>query len=143
MEILKGMKLCLYGGSVMPDEVGDKLVEQGVRLVGHIGSTEMGQVRASFQNSGSRRVSSSLTSFALSPSDHDFLPRLRHRQSLELLPNPWTSSRQGRRQVHRLRVRRRIGSGRAIRVRRQERLADDGEFTFLRNRCCNESSLRI
>lgn len=47
LDALKRMDLCLYGGSVMPDEVGNKLVKGGVRLVGHIGSTEMGQVSVS------------------------------------------------------------------------------------------------
>lgn len=37
--LLRQYDLCLYGGSVMPDEVGDRLVENGVKLVGHIGST--------------------------------------------------------------------------------------------------------
>lgn len=44
LALLKTFELCLYGGSPMPDELGNKLVEEGVKIVGHIGSTEMGQV---------------------------------------------------------------------------------------------------
>lgn len=45
IRILASMKLCLFGGSPCPDELGDKLVAAGVRLVGHYGLTELGQVR--------------------------------------------------------------------------------------------------
>lgn len=30
--MLKSMKLCLFGGSPCPDELGDKLVAAGVKL---------------------------------------------------------------------------------------------------------------
>lgn len=39
VEALKKFKLCLFGGSAMPTELGDRLVEQGVRLAGHYGSS--------------------------------------------------------------------------------------------------------
>lgn len=39
INILRKYDLCLYGGSVMPDDVGDRLVQEGIKLVGHIGST--------------------------------------------------------------------------------------------------------
>lgn len=35
IETLRKFKLCLFGGSAMPTELGDRLVEAGVRLVGH------------------------------------------------------------------------------------------------------------
>jgi hypothetical protein len=35
---LKHCKLVLFGGSSCPDELGDKLVEAGVYLVGHYGA---------------------------------------------------------------------------------------------------------
>jgi hypothetical protein len=38
IEALKRCKLVLYGGSSCPDEVGNKLVEQGVYVVGHYGA---------------------------------------------------------------------------------------------------------
>ena len=43
-------KLVLFGGSSCPDELGDKLVEAGVHLVGHYGATEMGQLMTSFRD---------------------------------------------------------------------------------------------
>jgi hypothetical protein len=38
MEVLKRCKLVLFGGSSCPDELGDKLVNAGVYLVGHYGA---------------------------------------------------------------------------------------------------------
>lgn len=35
IDFLKTMELCLYGGSAMPTELGHRLVEAGVKLVGH------------------------------------------------------------------------------------------------------------
>lgn len=38
LEVLKRCKLVLFGGSSCPDDLGDKLVEAGVYLVGHYGA---------------------------------------------------------------------------------------------------------
>jgi hypothetical protein len=37
LQVLKGLKLVMFGGSACPDELGDLLVNEGVRLVGHYG----------------------------------------------------------------------------------------------------------
>ncbi|TNY17771.1 L-aminoadipate-semialdehyde dehydrogenase [Rhodotorula diobovata] len=50
IETLRKFKLCLFGGSAMPTELGDRLVEAGVRLVGHYGATEVGQLMTSFRD---------------------------------------------------------------------------------------------
>jgi hypothetical protein len=39
--LLKGFKIVTYGGAACPDELGDRLVREGVRLVGHYGMTEV------------------------------------------------------------------------------------------------------
>ncbi|KAG1829201.1 L-aminoadipate-semialdehyde dehydrogenase [Suillus variegatus] len=39
LQVLKSLKLVMFGGSPCPDELGDFLVNEGVRLVGHYGST--------------------------------------------------------------------------------------------------------
>lgn len=44
IQALAKCKLVLYGGSSCPDELGDKMVDAGVYLVGHYGATEMGQL---------------------------------------------------------------------------------------------------
>ncbi|ORY88492.1 acetyl-CoA synthetase-like protein [Leucosporidium creatinivorum] len=49
IDFLKTMELCLYGGSAMPTELGHRLVEAGVKLVGHYGATEVGQLMTSFR----------------------------------------------------------------------------------------------
>jgi acyl-CoA synthetase (AMP-forming)/AMP-acid ligase II len=38
IELLKQLKIVMYGGSACPDTLGDSLVEQGVNLVGHYGA---------------------------------------------------------------------------------------------------------
>lgn len=45
-------KLVLYGGSSCPDDLGDRLVAQGVNLVGNYGATETGQIMTSFRPPG-------------------------------------------------------------------------------------------
>ncbi|KAG1723799.1 putative aminoadipate reductase [Suillus lakei] len=50
LQVLKGLKLVMFGGSACPDELGDFLVNEGVRLVGHYGLTEMGQLMTSFRD---------------------------------------------------------------------------------------------
>jgi acyl-coenzyme A synthetase/AMP-(fatty) acid ligase len=47
IKALAKCKLVLYGGSSCPDELGDKLVNAGVYVVGHYGATEMGQLVSS------------------------------------------------------------------------------------------------
>ncbi|TDZ41551.1 Adenylate-forming reductase Nps10 [Colletotrichum trifolii] len=50
IDALKRLKLVLYGGSSCPDDLGDRLVQEGVYLVGHYGATEMGQLMTSFRD---------------------------------------------------------------------------------------------
>ncbi|KAJ5681848.1 uncharacterized protein N7477_001788 [Penicillium maclennaniae] len=45
-------KLVLYGGSSCPDDLGDRLVAQGVNLVANYGATETGQIMTSFRSPG-------------------------------------------------------------------------------------------
>ncbi|KAI4708608.1 putative secondary metabolism biosynthetic enzyme [Alternaria sp. Ai002NY15] len=57
IELLKQLKIVMYGGSACPDALGDLLVNSGVNLVGHYGakakltmsSTEVGQLMTSFR----------------------------------------------------------------------------------------------
>lgn len=49
---LASPKLVLYGGSSCPDDLGDRLVAQGVNLVGNYGATETGQIMTSFRPPG-------------------------------------------------------------------------------------------
>ncbi|KAG1775414.1 L-aminoadipate-semialdehyde dehydrogenase [Suillus placidus] len=50
LQVLKSLKLVMFGGSACPEELGDFLVNEGVRLVGHYGLTEMGQLMTSFRD---------------------------------------------------------------------------------------------
>ncbi|GAA5849618.1 hypothetical protein JCM9279_007290 [Rhodotorula babjevae] len=50
IKTLRKFKLCLFGGSAMPTELGDRLVEAGVKLAGHYGATEVGQLMTSFRD---------------------------------------------------------------------------------------------
>ncbi|KIV99895.1 uncharacterized protein PV09_08558 [Verruconis gallopava] len=50
--LLAQCKLVMFGGSSCPDDIGDKLVSNGVYLVSHYGSTEMGQLMTSFRPEG-------------------------------------------------------------------------------------------
>jgi len=36
--LLRRLKVVMYGGSACPDDLGDKLVNEGVNLVGHYGA---------------------------------------------------------------------------------------------------------
>ncbi|KAM0746573.1 acetyl-CoA synthetase-like protein [Meredithblackwellia eburnea MCA 4105] len=47
---LNKFKLCIYGGSHMPDDLGDFLVEKGVPLAGNYGSTETGGTMSSMRD---------------------------------------------------------------------------------------------
>ncbi|KAJ5780425.1 hypothetical protein N7457_005585 [Penicillium paradoxum] len=50
IQALARPKLVLYGGSSCPDDLGDRLVAQGVNLVGNYGATETGQIMTSFRD---------------------------------------------------------------------------------------------
>ncbi|KAF2177428.1 male sterility protein [Zopfia rhizophila CBS 207.26] len=54
IELLKQLKIVMYGGSACPDTLGNLLVEQGVNLVGHYGATEVGQLMTSFRPAGDK-----------------------------------------------------------------------------------------
>lgn len=49
IEALRKCKLVLFGGSSCPDDLGDRLTQAGVYLVGHYGATEIGQLMTSFR----------------------------------------------------------------------------------------------
>ncbi|KAJ5577390.1 uncharacterized protein N7459_006354 [Penicillium hispanicum] len=49
---LAKLELVLYGGSSCPDDLGDRLVAQGVNLVANYGATETGQIMTSFRPPG-------------------------------------------------------------------------------------------
>ncbi|KAH7135334.1 male sterility protein [Dendryphion nanum] len=52
IELLRQLKIVMYGGSACPDTLGDLLVQSGVNLVGHYGATEVGQLMTSFRPAG-------------------------------------------------------------------------------------------
>ncbi|KAK9479745.1 hypothetical protein V1514DRAFT_327299, partial [Lipomyces japonicus] len=53
IKCLQNCKIVLFGGSSCPDDLGDRLVvDHGVNLVGHYGSTETGQLMTSFRPAG-------------------------------------------------------------------------------------------
>ncbi|SMR52769.1 unnamed protein product [Zymoseptoria tritici ST99CH_1E4] len=52
VQLLAKATLVLFGGSSCPDELGDRLVAQGVTLVGNYGCTETGQIMTTFRPSG-------------------------------------------------------------------------------------------
>ncbi|KAH7413711.1 male sterility protein [Phaeosphaeria sp. MPI-PUGE-AT-0046c] len=54
IDLLKALRIVMYGGSACPDTLGDLLVEQGVNLVGHYGATEVGQLMTSFRPSSDK-----------------------------------------------------------------------------------------
>lgn len=45
-------EIVLFGGSSCPDDLGDRLVAEGVNLVGNYGATETGQIMTSFRPPG-------------------------------------------------------------------------------------------
>ncbi|KAB8300552.1 hypothetical protein EYC80_000712 [Monilinia laxa] len=49
IEALRKCKLVLFGGSSCPDDLGDRLTQAGIYLVGHYGATEIGQLMTSFR----------------------------------------------------------------------------------------------
>lgn len=54
IELLRGLKIAMYGGSACPDDLGDLLVSRGVNLVSHYGATEVGQLMTSFRPDGDK-----------------------------------------------------------------------------------------
>ncbi|PVH97861.1 NRPS-like enzyme [Periconia macrospinosa] len=54
IELLRELKIVMYGGSACPDALGELLVENGVNLVGHYGATEVGQLMTSFRPPGDK-----------------------------------------------------------------------------------------
>ena len=54
VEALAKPQLVLYGGSSCPDDLGDRLVAQGVNLVANYGATETGQIMTSFRPDGDK-----------------------------------------------------------------------------------------
>ncbi len=49
IQLLKQLKIVMFGGSACPDDLGDMLVNAGVNLVSHYGATEVGQLMTSFR----------------------------------------------------------------------------------------------
>ncbi|KXH39280.1 hypothetical protein CNYM01_04247 [Colletotrichum nymphaeae SA-01] len=54
IQALASVKLVLFGGSSCPDDLGDRLVNNGVYLVGNYGSTEVGRLMNSVRSSGDK-----------------------------------------------------------------------------------------
>lgn len=52
IRVLAKAKLVLYAGSSCPDELGNRLVKEGVNLVANYGATETGQIMTSFRPPG-------------------------------------------------------------------------------------------
>lgn len=52
VKMLAKPKIVLFGGSSCPDDLGDRLVAQGVNLVANYGATETGQIMTSFRPPG-------------------------------------------------------------------------------------------
>jgi carbohydrate kinase (thermoresistant glucokinase family) len=49
IKALAAMKVVMFGGSACPDTLGDQLVDGGVNLISHYGTTETGQLMTSFR----------------------------------------------------------------------------------------------
>ncbi|KAH6629751.1 hypothetical protein C7974DRAFT_359737 [Boeremia exigua] len=54
ISLLRQLKIVMYGGSACPDTLGNLLVDNGVKLVGHYGATEVGQLMTSFRPDGDK-----------------------------------------------------------------------------------------
>ncbi|KAF3045960.1 putative secondary metabolism biosynthetic enzyme [Didymella heteroderae] len=52
--LLQQLKIVMYGGSACPDALGNLLVDNSVKLVGHYGATEVGQLMTSFRPDGDK-----------------------------------------------------------------------------------------
>ncbi|KUJ11100.1 putative NRPS-like enzyme [Mollisia scopiformis] len=51
---LARLKVVMFGGSACPDALGDQLVDNGVNLISHYGTTETGQLMTSFREHGDK-----------------------------------------------------------------------------------------
>src|SRR4029077_9122006 len=54
LQLLKGFKVVMFGGSACPDELGEMLVGAGVNLIAHYGATEVGQLMTSNRPPGDK-----------------------------------------------------------------------------------------
>ena len=54
IRLLQELRMVMFGGSACPDELGNRLVENGVTLVSHYGATEVGQLMTSFRPAGDK-----------------------------------------------------------------------------------------
>ncbi|KFY11178.1 hypothetical protein V492_04600 [Pseudogymnoascus sp. VKM F-4246] len=50
IEALVKLQVVMFGGSACPDSLGDRLVDAGVNLISHYGTTETGQLMTSFRD---------------------------------------------------------------------------------------------
>ncbi|TGO13434.1 hypothetical protein BPAE_0739g00020 [Botrytis paeoniae] len=67
IEALKKLKVVMFGGSACSDTLGDRLVDNGVNLVSHYGTTETGQLMTSFRQSGDKAWNYLRPSHSLEP----------------------------------------------------------------------------
>ncbi|KAK9473258.1 uncharacterized protein V1510DRAFT_364071 [Dipodascopsis tothii] len=70
IDCLRLCNIVLFGGSSCPDDLGNRLVDAGVYLIGHYGSTEVGQLMTSYREQEDKnwnylRVSESVKPFLL------------------------------------------------------------------------------
>jgi acyl-coenzyme A synthetase/AMP-(fatty) acid ligase len=54
IQALAKLKVVMFGGSACPDALGDRLVDAGVNLISHYGTTETGQLMTSFRERGDK-----------------------------------------------------------------------------------------
>lgn len=54
IEMLKRLKVVMFGGSACPDDLGNLFVDAGVNLVAHYGATEVGQLMTSQREPGDK-----------------------------------------------------------------------------------------
>ncbi|KAH8427843.1 putative NRPS-like enzyme [Aspergillus melleus] len=54
LSVLSKFKAVMFGGSACPDSLGNLLVENGVKLISHYGSTETGQLMSSIRPAGDK-----------------------------------------------------------------------------------------
>ncbi|KAH9213651.1 hypothetical protein DL95DRAFT_366668, partial [Leptodontidium sp. 2 PMI_412] len=54
IEALAKLEVVMFGGSACPDSLGDRLVQNGVNLISHYGTTETGQLMTSARQPGDR-----------------------------------------------------------------------------------------
>jgi len=54
IQLLSRLEIVMFGGSACPKPIGDTLVQNGVHLISHYGSTETGQLMTSFRRRGDK-----------------------------------------------------------------------------------------